>query len=479
MNRARLLSIAVFLGGLLIASGCSQGPWGWGKPEHGATADAGATPGADVAALAGNGKSDAKTPKNPFALARVTERQGQTEKAERLYQDIIKKTPKNPGPHHRLGVMYATQGKMPQAEEHFSRALALKPDSAELLSDAGYFYYLTGRSAEAERHLRRALEMDPGNRKYCTNLALAVGEQGRRDEAYALFRRAGSDNEATANMAFVLAQQGEYRQALNLYDRVLTNDPKMHVAADAMIELSKHTADKKDATAASPGANRPMLASHESPATATEDSPATSAVSPLATVSEGRPVSAALMARRNPAASAEESGPAAPNGSWAAGEGPAIAAGVPCAYAVPSDVAAPPQAQRAEPAALNRPGLVSLPSSPGTAAALIAPGSPASRSDSAAADPQISPGRSGADMAKPARLLPAPLPGWLAAPWTLAATGGLALVGVGAVFWARRVPRRRSASASRQNGSGGGGPRHRVAPHGRRSVRISLRRSRA
>ena len=114
--------------------------------------------------------------------------------------------------------------------------------------------------------MRRALEMEPGNKKYCNNLALAVGEQGRREEAYSLFRRAGSETQARANLAFVLAQQGEYEQSLQLYDRVLTEDQSNRVAADAMIELSKRASGKGSVPA--PGAGdgqRAVLASHQSP----------------------------------------------------------------------------------------------------------------------------------------------------------------------------------------------------------------------
>jgi Tfp pilus assembly protein PilF len=328
MNRVFLLPILCCLGVTLIASGCSQPPWNWGKSKNASASDAGGVFGGAPEASPANVKPGDKMPRNPVALARLSERRGQTEQAERLYLEIIKKSPNNPAPYHRLAVLYAKRGKVKEAEENFSRALALKPDDPELLSDAGYFYYLASRPKEAEQSLRRALEIDPGNRKYCTNLALVVGEQGRREEAYTLFRRAGgAETQATANLAFVLAQRGEYQEALNLYHRVLTEDTSMRVAADALIELSKFTPDKpRSPTPAAPEESRTVVASNQGPA--------------LATVSEGRPVSAAGQFPPPPVEghAVLATNQNSPNLGYS---GPVPSTGVPCAYTAQNDVGPP------------------------------------------------------------------------------------------------------------------------------------------
>jgi Flp pilus assembly protein TadD len=354
MNRVFAFPILCCLGVTLIASGCSQPPWNWGKSKNAATADAGAISTGAPEALPADVKPGDKTPKTSLALARLSERRGQIDQAERLYLDVIKKSPNNPVAYHRLGVLYAKRGKVKEAEENLSRALALKPDDPELLSDAGYFYYLASRPKEAEQSLRRALEISPGNHKYCTNLALVVGEQGRRDEAYTLFRRAGAETQATANMAFVLAQRGEYQEAMNLYNRALTEDTSMRVAADAMIELSKFSPDKPlSPTPVAPADGRPVVASNLSPATVGKGRPApaatqypvTPATAPpalaasdaLVTVSDGRPVSAAGQFPPPPA-----DGYAVPatsqDSSNRGNRGPVPSTGVPCAYAVQNDV---------------------------------------------------------------------------------------------------------------------------------------------
>ncbi len=172
-------------------------------------------------------------------MARLCESRGQTAEAKRLYEEIIQRHPKDPAGYHGLALLYAKQGQFREAEPCFARTLALAPDQADLLGDMGYFCYLCSRSQEAEGYLRRAVELQPNQPLYGNNLALVLGEQGRDKESLDLFRRFGREEQAYANMAFVYAQRGQYAQALEMYNRVLTADPKDRTAATAMLQISK------------------------------------------------------------------------------------------------------------------------------------------------------------------------------------------------------------------------------------------------
>jgi Tfp pilus assembly protein PilF len=478
MNRALVVPILCCVGIALVASGCSQGLWGLGKPPDPTSSDPQALSAGGAEMSGADSKSSEKTSlKNPLALARLSERRGQVDQAERLYLDIIKRAPNNAGAHHRLAVLYAKRGKIQQAEEHFTRALALKSNDAELLSDAGYFYYLTSRSPEAEQHLRRAIEIEPGNAKYSTNLALVVGEQGRRDEAATLFRRAGSASQATANLAFVAAQRGEYEQASNLYNRALTEDPSMRPAADAMIELSKYTSRKRsDWPPAVPGEGRPALAAGQSSGTTTEGR-AGPAANQLVTITDGRPVPPpqahpVAPVKEHPAAGrygetvAANRYPATPEFDSPAEKGPVVAAtqnvpspgppgsapaaGVPCAYvdSLPPSADARRQDQaRPVPPARMQPAGTHWPSQ-----------------DSSATHEPASTGRESQEPAAVSHLVP----GWLREPLTLTMIAGMMLVGTGAVGLLRRRLRGHTAAARPD------GPRDKHRPR----RRLGLRRDR-
>lgn len=255
----------------LAASGCAQWSWTPWAAQSAAPAVASASPKPSTSEFGEKGSSWGRSPAKSgagktFALAKLSENRGQMEQAERLYLEAIQEVPDDPAPHHRLGVLYSKRGKMREAEDHFAKALALKPNDPQLLSDIGYFYYLDSRMEEAERYLRRALETDPANASYCNNLALVLGELGKDEECVAFFRKAGSRTQADANYAYVLAQRGDYKRSLSMYDRVLTEDHSSRVAADAMVELSKYAKPKQQPAApATPIRDRVQVAEAAAP----------------------------------------------------------------------------------------------------------------------------------------------------------------------------------------------------------------------
>jgi Flp pilus assembly protein TadD len=220
---------------LVCAAGCSQNGWFLGKSE--APGMPGSADPTHVAAPTQNrGAADIK---NPLTMAQLCESRGQAVEAQRLYEESIRRHPQDPAGYHGLALLYAKQSQFSQAEPYFVQALALAPNQADLLGDTGYFYYLSSRSQEAERYLRRAVELEPNQPTYGNNLALVLGEQGREQESLALFRRFGTEQQACANMGYVYAQRGEYPKALEMYSRVLTQDPKDRTAATALLQISR------------------------------------------------------------------------------------------------------------------------------------------------------------------------------------------------------------------------------------------------
>jgi Tfp pilus assembly protein PilF len=196
-----------------------------------------------------------------LAAARLQERRGDEQQAERVYQALIEANPRHPGPHHRLGVLAARQGKLSEAKEHFRTAVGLAPPSTDLLSDVGYWLYLQGRFEEAEQVLRRALAQEPTHEAANNNLGLTLGEQGRYQESLALFKQSASDGEALTNLAYVCAQRGDYDRALAYYSRALTLEPNLRPAAQAMVQIAQQKPVPEKPTAAAEGTPTPRSAS--------------------------------------------------------------------------------------------------------------------------------------------------------------------------------------------------------------------------
>jgi len=73
-----------------------------------------------------------------LSLARLSERHGDPDAAEKIYQAVLKKDPQNQLAHHRLGVLAAKSGQLDKASEYLDAAARLGPPSGPLLNDIGF-----------------------------------------------------------------------------------------------------------------------------------------------------------------------------------------------------------------------------------------------------------------------------------------------------------------------------------------------------
>lgn len=217
MTPARTTSWWLSTAAILALTGCSfQMPWSTAPTE---------AERANIAKLA--------------SRARLHERHGQGELAERIYRQVLEKDPENQLVAHRLAVVAAKRSHYAESRRLFHDALKLGPPNAELLSDYGYCLYLQDDLQTAERVLRDALKIDPRHEAAHNNLALTLGEQERFDEALAEFRLVVGEAEALANLGYVQSQLGYYDEAQVSLDRALTLNPDLRPAAEALLQLAQ------------------------------------------------------------------------------------------------------------------------------------------------------------------------------------------------------------------------------------------------
>lgn len=115
-----------------------------------------------------------------------------------------------------LGSAHDQTGDFAQARAAYAQALALKPGDTATLNNYAMSYMLQGDPAQAETLLRQALAgkgaTEPRVRQ---NLALAIGLQGRFDEAREVASKDLPQADVDANLAYLeqmLAQQDTWRQ---------------------------------------------------------------------------------------------------------------------------------------------------------------------------------------------------------------------------------------------------------------------------
>ena len=129
-----------------------------------------------------------------------------------------------------LAIARDMAGDMPNALKAYETALRLLPDHVEIASDLGRLAYRLDMKPVAEKLFRLYLDKHPDSFENSNNLACALRDQGRFDEAIAVLRPAierRPDNAMLWNtLGTVLSAQGDPAGAQTFFDEALRFDPK-------------------------------------------------------------------------------------------------------------------------------------------------------------------------------------------------------------------------------------------------------------
>ena len=137
--------------------------------------------------------------------------------------------------HNNRGNVLQALDRPAEAELAYRRAIQLQPDFADAFANLGKCLRKSKRPAEAETALRRALKLksDP---ETMGNLALAVQDLNRLDEAAALLRPATASDPHNARLHLhlgdVLLEQLKPDEAAAAVERAMTLDPANYYAVN-------------------------------------------------------------------------------------------------------------------------------------------------------------------------------------------------------------------------------------------------------
>jgi Flp pilus assembly protein TadD len=141
----------------------------------------------------GPGKSNATATAAPNALpndlqevaraARKNVEQGKYRTAEKQYQTVLAKDPKNLDALSNLGVVYFRIGKIRSAESTLRKALAIEPNDDFVLTTLGIVHYRQSRFDDALKELRKAIEINPNSATAHNYLGITASQKGRQQEA--------------------------------------------------------------------------------------------------------------------------------------------------------------------------------------------------------------------------------------------------------------------------------------------------------
>jgi len=152
------------------------------------------------------------------------------------FEAVLERSPDHPGALYLLGVEAASRRDLARAVELFARAGRSGDDDAEVQFRLAEAYRGLGLSTNAQLHYGRTLELNPRHAPALVGQGWLFYNQGRRDEALAVWTRAlalaPGHGEARASLAAVLVREGtdlkragRSQAALMRFRRALEYDP--------------------------------------------------------------------------------------------------------------------------------------------------------------------------------------------------------------------------------------------------------------
>src|SRR6266513_1028004 len=137
--------------------------------------------------------------------ARKNVEQGKYRTAEKQYQTVLAKDPKNLDALSNLGVVYFRTGKIRSAESTLKKALTIAPNDDFVLTTLGIVHYRQSRFDDALKELRKAIEINPNSATAHNYLGITASQKGRQQEAEKEMLQAITEDPNYADAHFNLA----------------------------------------------------------------------------------------------------------------------------------------------------------------------------------------------------------------------------------------------------------------------------------
>ena len=137
-----------------------------------------------------------------------------------------------------LGVAAAQIGKLDQAIRAFQQVITLKPDNADAYNNMGNVLKDQGKLEEAVEAYNKALSLKPDNAEAYNNMGNVLKDQGKLEEAKEAYNKALAIKpnyaEAYNNIGNALKEQGKLEEAIEAYKKAVAIKPDY---ADAYLNM--------------------------------------------------------------------------------------------------------------------------------------------------------------------------------------------------------------------------------------------------
>lgn len=185
-----------------------------------------------------------------YGLGNIMQDKGKLDHAITSYQKVIKFKPNFAGAYYNLGSIFKEKGKFDDAIQYYQRALQLNPHYAGTYNTLGAVLLSKKSFDEAIQYFRMSLRLDPDFDQPYNNLGLVFQEKGQLDDAIQYYRKALQLNpkyaKAHYNLGNVFREKGQLDQAIECYQKACELTPDFVDVYDKLgtVFLEKGESDK-------------------------------------------------------------------------------------------------------------------------------------------------------------------------------------------------------------------------------------------
>lgn len=190
-------------------------------------------------------------PTQAFQNALTAHQQGDVQRAERLYRDILKRSPRHAGALTQLGLIAQANGKTGEARELMEKAARAEPDNPSVRNGLGQLYLSRSDIGAAESEFRAAIAADPRYAPAWHNLGITQASGRQYEEAIESFRRAlagnPNDPQSLYNLGQALGESGDFDAAIEALGKAIRLQPAVPQIRIALGDVLLHAGDPEKA----------------------------------------------------------------------------------------------------------------------------------------------------------------------------------------------------------------------------------------
>jgi tetratricopeptide (TPR) repeat protein len=200
--------------------------------------------------------------------ARLLENQGRNAEAEEKYREALKAAPDDLSALVGLARLYDRDGRGPKAIEVYEQARRAHPSSSLVCNDLGLCYLRQKQREASIQAFRAAVELQPDNAKYRNNLAAALVDDGRDEEALRELSAVNTPAIAHFNLAYLLQERGRTADAVQHLQQAVRLDAGLTAAREMLAQLGSTAAPASAPLDAAPSPATQVAARRAAPSVA-------------------------------------------------------------------------------------------------------------------------------------------------------------------------------------------------------------------